>query len=117
MVKLNYSRASVTPILTQNFRSEYQAFGARIGGEFSPGKRDNGAQQKAQNMTDEEEQALRAKLAKLIEEHRDLDAAILALMDSGAADLLQLSRLKKRKLHLKDQITQIEDSLLPDIIA
>ena len=68
-------------------------------------------------MTDEDEQALRTKLAQLSEEHCDLDAAILALMESGAAELLQLSRLKKRKLLLKDQISQIEDSLLPDIIA
>ena len=68
-------------------------------------------------MTDEDEQALRTKLAQLSEEHHDLDAAILALMESGAAELLQLSRLKKRKLLLKDQISQIEDTLLPDIIA
>jgi hypothetical protein len=68
-------------------------------------------------MTDEDEQALRAKLVKLCEEHRDLDVDILALMKSGGTDLLQLSRLKKRKLLLKDQISQIEDSILPDIIA
>ncbi len=68
-------------------------------------------------MTDEDEQALRAKLAQLSEEHSDLDAAISALMKSGSADLLQLSRLKKRKLLLKDQISQIEDAFLPDIIA
>ncbi len=68
-------------------------------------------------MTDEDEQARRAKLAQLSEEHSDLDAAISALMKSGSADLLQLSRLKKRKLLLKDQISQIEDSFLPDIIA
>ena len=68
-------------------------------------------------MTDEDEKALRTKLAELSEEHHDLDAAILALMESGATELLQLSRLKKRKLLLKDQISQIEDSLLPDIIA
>ena len=72
---------------------------------------------KRNKMTEEEEHALREKLARLSEEHHDLDTAILALMESGAADLLQLSRLKKRKLLLKDQITQIEDSLLPDIIA
>jgi hypothetical protein len=58
---------------------------------------------------------LRAKLAELIQEHRDLDAAIEAL--SGAHDMLQLTRLKKRKLILKDQITTIENQLLPDIIA
>ena len=68
-------------------------------------------------MTDEEEQALRAKLAQLREEHRDLDAAIAAMAGSTAGDQLQLTRLKKRKLQLKDQIQRIEDSLLPDIIA
>jgi len=46
-------------------------------------------------MTDENEQTLRARLAKLNEEHRDLDVAISALMESGTADLLQLSRFKK----------------------
>ena len=69
------------------------------------------------DMTDEEEQALRARLAQLAEEHRDLDTAILALTSSTTADQLQLSRLKKRKLLLKDQISQLEDRLLPDIIA
>jgi hypothetical protein len=67
-------------------------------------------------MTDEEEQALRAKLLQLREEHRDLDAAIAAMTDVSA-DQLRLTRLKKRKLQLKDQITRIEDTLLPDIIA
>jgi hypothetical protein len=68
-------------------------------------------------MIDEEEQALRAKLAELRQEHGDLDAAIAAIADSPRCDQLQLTRLKKRKLQLKDQITQIEDSLLPDITA
>jgi hypothetical protein len=68
-------------------------------------------------MTDEEEQTLRAKLAQLREEHRDLDVAIEALRGATGTDQLQLTRLKKRKLQLKDQITRIEDSLLPDIIA
>ncbi|MGQ0740913.1 MAG: YdcH family protein [Alphaproteobacteria bacterium] len=68
-------------------------------------------------MTDEEEQALRAKLAQLKEEHRDLDAAIAAMVNSTVRDQLRLTRLKKRKLQLKDQIQRIEDSLLPDIIA
>ena len=58
----------------------------------------------------------RAKLAELMQEHRDLDAAILAL-EMGSADALQLTRLKKRKLQLKDQITKINNQLLPDIIA
>jgi hypothetical protein len=68
-------------------------------------------------MIDEEEKALKAKLAQLREEHRDLDAAIDAMIGSSAADQLQLTRLKKRKLQLKDQIARIEDNLLPDIIA
>ena len=68
-------------------------------------------------MTDAEEQALRTKLATLTQEHRDLDAAIEALATAGVRDQLQLSRMKKRKLQLKDEITRIEDVLLPDIIA
>jgi hypothetical protein len=68
-------------------------------------------------MIDEEELALRARLAELRQEHGDLDAAIAAIADSPHCDQLQLTRLKKRKLQLKDQITQIEDSLLPDITA
>jgi hypothetical protein len=68
-------------------------------------------------MTEAEEQALRAKLAELQQEHRDLDTAIQAMADTGVNDQLQLSRMKKRKLQLKDLITQINDKLLPDIIA
>jgi len=68
-------------------------------------------------MTDAEEEALRAKLAELIAEHRDLDSAIAALIEGGARDQIQLTRLKKRKLQLKDLIARIEDELLPDIIA
>jgi hypothetical protein len=64
-----------------------------------------------------DEVAARAKLAQLTQEHRDLDAAIEALQEGGNPDLLQLSRLKKRKLQLKDEITEINNGLLPDIIA
>lgn len=67
------------------------------------------------------EQELRKRLTLLRTEHRDLDAAIAALTDagqrSGFLDQLQIARLKKRKLKLKDQIAMIEDYLLPDIIA
>ncbi|WP_324828350.1 YdcH family protein [Qipengyuania zhejiangensis] len=67
------------------------------------------------------EQELRKRLEMLRSEHRDLDAAIAALTDagerSGFVDQLQIARLKKRKLHLKDRIALIEDTLLPDIIA
>ncbi len=68
-------------------------------------------------MTDEEESELRAQLARLLQEHRDLDAAIAALQDSPGADILQVQRLKKRKLYLRDRINAIEDQLTPDIIA
>jgi hypothetical protein len=64
-----------------------------------------------------DEVAARAKLTQLMQEHRDLDAAIDALTQTGNADLLALSRLKKRKLQLKDEITEINNGLLPDIIA
>lgn len=63
------------------------------------------------------EEELRKRLELLRSEHRDLDAAIAALTEAGSSDQLQIARLKKRKLRLKDQISVIEDSLLPDIIA
>lgn len=50
-------------------------------------------------------------------EHRDLDSAIGGLIASGSTDQLQLARLKKRKLRLRDEIALIEDQLIPDIIA
>ena len=68
-------------------------------------------------MTEAEEQALRAKLAELLQEHRDLDAAIAALAMSPGSDVIQVQRLKKRKLVLRDKIRQIEDQITPDIIA
>jgi hypothetical protein len=68
-------------------------------------------------MDDPEIEALRAKLAELRLEHRDLDDVISRLSDSSPFDQLQLRRLKKRKLVLKDMIAHIESQLLPDIIA
>ncbi len=65
-------------------------------------------------MTEEE---MRKRLEALRTEHRDLDAAIDALTGANSTDQLQIARLKKRKLRLKDQITMIEDYLIPDIIA
>jgi hypothetical protein len=58
-----------------------------------------------------------ARLAWLRTEHRDLDAAIDALESGLAKDQLQLARLKKRKLRLRDEIAALEDNLVPDIIA
>lgn len=63
------------------------------------------------------EQELTKRLENLRIEHRDLDAAIAALTSSGSGDQLQLMRLKKRKLAIRDQIFILEDNLLPDIIA
>ena len=68
-------------------------------------------------MSEEREQRLRAALAQLKQEHRDLDAAIEGLEQTVRADALQIKRLKKKKLRLKDQIARVEDELFPDIIA
>lgn len=65
-------------------------------------------------MTEDE---MRKRLATLQVEHRDLDIAISALVETGGPDQLQVARLKKRKLRLKDQMALIEDYLTPDIIA
>ena len=68
-------------------------------------------------MNDDRGQRLREALAQLKQEHRDLDEEILALQQNGRADQLQLKRLKKKKLGLKDEIARLEDELFPDIIA
>ncbi|HWA69727.1 MAG TPA: YdcH family protein [Rhizomicrobium sp.] len=64
-----------------------------------------------------DEVGARAKLAQLTQEHRDLDSAIADMVRSGNPDLMAMARLKKRKLQLKDEITEINNDLLPDIIA
>lgn len=63
------------------------------------------------------EEALRAKLAELRQEHADLDAAIQAIAVSPLPDAMLIGRLKRKKLSLKDEITRIEDLLTPDIPA
>jgi len=68
-------------------------------------------------MTKDEERELREQLVRRQQEHRDLDAAISALMSSPGSDVIQVQRLKKRKLVLRDRIRAIEDQLTPDIIA
>ncbi|HAF42461.1 MAG TPA: DUF465 domain-containing protein [Sphingobium sp.] len=57
------------------------------------------------------------RLELLRVEHRDLDGAIMALVDAGGGDQMQIARLKKRKLRLRDEIALLEDQLVPDIIA
>lgn len=68
-------------------------------------------------LTEEEEREVRRELAELRQEHRDLDAAISALVDTPEHDTVRIQRLKKRKLALKDRIAMLDDKLFPDIIA
>src|SRR5665213_1461230 len=91
-------------------------------GRYSPGGFRNHSQshprfQLTYAMTDEDQRELENELARLQQEHRDLDAAIDALHQSPAPDLLRLQRLKKRKLQLRDRIAFIEDQITPDINA
>jgi hypothetical protein len=69
------------------------------------------------NFSEEERRVIRDQIERLREEHRDLDAAIEALTLTGPADPLQLQRLKKRKLWLRDRMTRLGDDITPDIIA
>jgi hypothetical protein len=71
----------------------------------------------ADKLSDDERATLHADLERLRQEHRDLDSAIEALIHISASDQLQIQRLKKRKLVLRDKIDRIEDLLTPDIIA
>lgn len=64
-----------------------------------------------------DEAMLRARLEELRVAHRDLDDALAALRLAGMLDQLQVARLKKRKLRLRDEMSSIEDALIPDIIA
>ena len=67
--------------------------------------------------TGEDEEAIPQSLIRLQQEHRDLDHAIHALETAPVVDALQIRRLKKKKLTLKDRISHLEDKLTPDIIA
>ncbi len=64
-----------------------------------------------------ESQEIGQRLGLLREEHRDLDTAIMALLRGGSVDQLQVARMKRRKLRIKDEIQQLESRLVPDIIA
>jgi hypothetical protein len=68
-------------------------------------------------MTGTEEEEIRRELIQLRQEHRDLDEAIAAMIQSSTVDTIRIQRMKKRKLVLKDRIAMLEDRLLPDIIA
>ncbi|WP_346892168.1 DUF465 domain-containing protein [uncultured Roseibium sp.] len=68
-------------------------------------------------MSEADEKAVRIELAQLRQEHRDLDVAVEALAATANCDALQLQRLKKKKLMIKDRISTLEDQLFPDIIA
>ena len=68
-------------------------------------------------MDPEEEEILREKLAQLKHEHKDLADIIERLSSAQPVDFLQMTRMKKRKLALKDMIQKMESDLLPDIIA
>lgn len=68
-------------------------------------------------INDAPDPAVAARIAHLAQEHADLSAAIDALASSPVADQLQLARLKKRKLMLKDQLVLLQDQIIPDIIA
>ena len=70
-----------------------------------------------QPLTKEQQAALGLELATKLQEHADLDAAIHTLTASSLADQMLVQRLKKRKLALKDRIVQLENLLIPDIIA
>jgi hypothetical protein len=70
-----------------------------------------------ERLSEQDRAQLQAEFERIRQEHRDLDAAIEALLHLGNADRLQIQRLKKRKLFLRDRLKFLEDQLTPDIIA
>jgi hypothetical protein len=68
-------------------------------------------------MTEEEANQIRQELSRLRQEHRDLDSALDALVETGRGDHLTIQRLKKKKLAIRDRLKHLEDKLVPDIIA
>ena len=67
-------------------------------------------------MSDQEQAEIRLEFAKLKQEHTDFDAAINAMIATGC-DALQIQRMKKKKLSIKDRLKELEDRIIPDIIA
>ncbi len=72
--------------------------------------------QQTEDMSEQEQAEIRLEFARLKQDHADFDAAINAMIAMGC-DPLQIQRMKKKKLVLKDKIAQIEDRIIPDIIA
>ena len=72
--------------------------------------------QQTETMSEQEQAEVRLEFARLKQEHADFDAAINAMIATGC-DPLQIQRMKKKKLALKDRLSQLEDSIIPDIIA
>lgn len=68
-------------------------------------------------MDEEQEAEIQAAIARLTEEHSDLDHMIARVMESAPFDQLQMQRMKKRKLAIKDQLKRLNALLVPDIIA
>jgi len=98
-------------------RHSLRRSGARPGRRGGETQTQSGTAMDDKGLTPEERAALVEQIERLREEHRDLDAAIEALRDAGQADQLQVQRLKKRKLLLRDKLARLEDQLTPDIIA
>lgn len=67
-------------------------------------------------MSEQEQAEVRLEFSKVKQEHTDFDAAINAMIAMGC-DALQIQRMKKKKLALKDRLQQLEDKIIPDIIA
>ncbi len=67
-------------------------------------------------MSEQEQAGIRLEFAKLKQDHTDFDAAINAMIATGC-DALQIQRMKKKKLALKDKLKELEDRIIPDIIA
>jgi hypothetical protein len=67
-------------------------------------------------MPDQEQAEIRLVVARLRQEHEDFDVAINAMIQTGC-DALRIQRMKKKKLVIKDKLTQVEDQIIPDIIA
>ncbi len=81
------------------------------------GRADSGVFWYTASMEEREIELIRERLSQLKSEHRDLDDVIARISEEAPFDQIQVKRLKKRKLLLKDQILQLESRLLPDIIA